>query len=280
MRSDSIARCLGGSFAAVLVSLCTLPSARANIHLAVGSRLEPVRYTSPYFPNPGAATLSEPSLSGGLSNSFQSTSLSPYLTVFFAQRYGVMASLDMAYAKVGAESQLANMMPPSSDNNSYFQFGFSLGMKTYITEPRANKVAPYVYADFFKYFASISTDNMNVTGEKATAQAQMRSPVGITLAAGVEYFFTPSFSVGSEILGFRYAHVSGEYRDDASMTSTRHSLSYDQVAFYTGLTLNFRFQVSGAGKTSEEERESNGKRSARDYPPPPAPPPPTPEAVD
>jgi hypothetical protein len=277
-----------------LLSLCIAPSARADLQLAIGTRIEPLRYTSAYFPNatPGGtsanpAPATPPSLYGTDTAPFQSTSLNPYLALFFAQRYGIMASLDIAYAKLDGSTQPPGMAAAMTTDNSYFSFGIAIGFKVYITQPRANRVAPYVYADLFKYFASVSTDNTNITGEQASAQAAMLSPIGATIAVGAEYFLSPSFSLGSEIFGLRVSNVSGGYNAGMPGMETNYGSSYTQVSFYTGITLNFRFQVSASVKASDEERDSEDKNAQRhpasDYsapPPPPPPPPPTPEAVD
>jgi hypothetical protein len=261
--------------------------AQADIHLAVGSRFEPLRYTTAYFPDSNPGTMRPPSLMNSQSAPFGSTALSPYLGLFFAQRYGIMASLDIAYSKLYGETQAMADPMPAKDGNSYFQFGLSIGLKVYITPPRATKIAPYVYADLFKYFGSVSTDNTAITGEQAAAQAAMLSPIGATAAFGAEYFVSPGFSIGSEIFGLRVSNVSGEYHSSEVPMGpqTRHSANYTQVAFYTGITFNFRFQVSASVRASEEEKESDdkGRKRGSDYPPPPAPPPtppPTPEAVD
>ncbi len=270
-----------------LSSFWALPSARADLHLAIGSRFEPLRYTSPYFPN----TSGIPStLFGNSSGSFQSTSLNPYLGLFFAQRYGVLAALDIAYGKLSGETQKVDDAMATRADDSYFQFGFSLGFKYYISPPRPSKIAPYVYADFFKYFASISTNNAAVNGEQASAQASMRSPIGASAAFGAEYFLGSGFSIGSEIFGLRVSSVSAEYRGSgdlmaSSMDQTRRSASFTQVSFYTGITLNFRFQVAASVRVTEEDNEDKGGRShpSSGYAPPPVAPtpaPPPPEAVD
>ena len=62
-------------------------------------------------------------------------------------------------------------------------------------EPKKDRVAPYAYIDVFKYFASVSTSNMSVTGDQAAAQADTSSPVGGTLAIGAEYFLGTGFSI-------------------------------------------------------------------------------------
>jgi hypothetical protein len=280
-------RTLGATLGASLISLCALPVAQADIHLAVGSRFEPLRYTTAFFPDASPSTARPPSLYTQQAAPFGSTSLSPYLGLFFAQRYGIMAALDIAYSKLYGETQAMSDAMPNKDGNSYFQFGLSIGFKIYITPPRATKIAPYVYADLFKYFASVSTDNIAITGEQAAAQAAMLSPIGATAAFGAEYFVSPGFSIGSEIFGLRVSNVSGEYHDSAMAMGpqTRHSSNYTQVAFYTGLTFNFRFQVSASVRATDDDKDSDDKARKRngDYAAPPSPPPtppPTPEAVD
>lgn len=275
---------LGGALAlgAGLFCLTAAPTAaRADLQLAVGSRMEPFRYTPAYFPNSGMAER-PPSQFSGKTGPYQATALSPYLGLFFAQRYGVMASFDIAYAKSSGEALAMGMgNTPVTDNNTFFQLGLSLGLKIYITQPKASKVAPYVYADFYKYFASLTTDNTMITGEQAGAQAALLSPIGGTFAFGAEYFFSPGFSIGSEIFGLRVGHVSGDYRDPSQ---TRHSNAYTTLSFYTGLSLNFRFQVQASVRATDEEKDEDRSRRRSDYPPPPPvnnpPPVPTPEAVD
>ena len=59
--------------------------AHADLQLAVGSRVEPFRYTPAYFPNSGFAER-PPSQFAGKTGPYQATSLSPYLGLFFAQQ--------------------------------------------------------------------------------------------------------------------------------------------------------------------------------------------------
>ena len=79
----------------------------------------------------------------GGDSGLQATSLDPYFAVFFAQKYGLMLSLDIGYGKYAVT--LPSM--PEVDN-SFVQFGFSLGFKMYITQPRRERVAPYVEMGF------------------------------------------------------------------------------------------------------------------------------------
>ena len=157
--------------------------AHADVHLAIGSRVEPYRYTMAHFPNV-AATAGDLTVPN---QGFQTTSIAPYFGAFFAQRYGLMLGLDLGWARINADKQMA-ANPVTSTTDSFFQFALSLGFKLYMREPKKDRVAPYAYIDVFKYFASVSTSNMSVTGDQAAAQADTSSPVGGTLAIGAEYF--------------------------------------------------------------------------------------------
>ncbi len=259
------------AFGAASMLFLAQSAAHAEVHLAIGSRFEPYRYTMAQFPNAGTAA-------GDLlvsNQSFQTTSLSPYFGAFFAQRYGVMLGLDLGWAKLATEKQMgAN--PATTATDSYLQFGIALGFKLYMREPRKDRIAPYAYVDVFKYFASVSTTNTTVTGDQASAQADTSSPVGGTLAVGAEYFVGSGFSIGAEVFGLRVSHVGGEYTD-ASMT--RRNVGYTALSMYSGLTLNYRFGVGSGGKSDEPE-EDRRRTSAPSSPPPPSVPPPTPEAID
>ncbi|HNK44751.1 MAG TPA: hypothetical protein PKL17_08210 [Pseudomonadota bacterium] len=246
-------------------------AAHAEVHLAIGSRFEPYRYTMAQFPNAATAA-------GDLAvanQSFQTTSLSPYFGAFFSQRYGLVLGLDLGWAKQNTEKQMgAN--PALTATDSYLQFGLGLGFKMYLREPRKDRIAPYAYVDVFKYFASVSTTNTAVTGDQASAQADTSSPVGGTLAIGAEYFLGTGFSIGAEVFGLRVSHVGAEYTD---ATMTRRSVGFTELSMYSGLTLNYRFAV-GSGSKSDEPEEDRRRTSTPSAPPPPSVPPPTPEAID
>jgi hypothetical protein len=280
MRGKISARTLAIGFVALC---CTAPAvASADVHLSFGTRWQPLRYTTAAYPFADGTAPAATRLSG-----FQSTSLDPYVAVFFAQKYGVLLGLDVGYGKVGTEKTAGTTS--MFTNDSYFQFGFSLGFKWYITQPRREKVAPLLYADFYKYFASITTDKMNVTGDQAGFNASLLSPIGGTIAFGAEYFVTPNFSVGSEIFGLKIAGVSGELNNGMS----RQTASYTYVTFYTAITLNYRFQVQASVQAGDEEADAEAEKPKKKKKvvtenndeegaatPTPPPPPPSPEAVD
>ncbi|MBL8635377.1 MAG: hypothetical protein JNM40_19275 [Myxococcales bacterium] len=242
--------------------------AHADVHLAVGSRFEPYRYTKAFLPNAPAPAI-------GLANqSFQTTSLTPYFGAFFAQRYGVLLGLDLGWVSQSSETQMATNL--TTKNDSFLQFGFSLGFKSYLRDLKKDRIAPYLYVDFFKYFASVSTNDTSVTGDKASAQADTASPVGGTLAFGAEYFVGTGFSIGAEIFGLRLSHVGAEYTDTAM---TRQSVGFTQLSMYSGLTLNYRFQVQASVKATDDA-DDDRRRPSAPVAPQPTVPPPTPEAID
>lgn len=257
--------------------LLSAPAARAEVHLAMGSRLEPIRYTKSFFPNATALTAMRPSGAGPGTEDFQSTALAPYLAMFFAQKYGIVLGLDMAYAKLGGS---LNTDPAQTEENSYLTFGIGLGFKSYFTQLKGGRVSPYLYVDIYKYFASITTTSM-ITTEKASAQAALHSPTGGTIALGAEYFFSPSFSIGSEIFGLKIQGVSTSWKETDGATS--QSASFTQVAFYTGITFNYRFHLAGGAKPASEDSDEAKRHAAEPVIPVPPPPPvvqPVPEAVD
>ncbi|MCS6912237.1 MAG: hypothetical protein RMK29_18795 [Myxococcales bacterium] len=271
-----------------MVLFCLAPGrASADLHLAFGTRWQPLRYTTAAYPmgNPGGFGGLRPPL--GLSG-FQTTSLDPYLALFFAQKYGLLLSLDIGYGRLGGETQVG-MAAPEPNNTSFFQFGLALGFKFYITQPRRERVAPYLYADFYKYFASINADKAST--DQVSFAAGLLSPIGATFAFGAEYFVTPNFSVGSEVLGLKVANAASDLTVGMAPNTSRTSMSYTYVTFYTAISLNFRFQVQASVQAEEEERSEEEAQPARKKKrprqqasegeeAPPTPPPPTPEAID
>lgn len=263
--------------------LCLLPArAGADVHLAFGTKWQPLRYTTdPYAAPQNTSLLANPKPDIGGPSGFQSTSIDPYLALYFAQRYGIVLGLDMGYGKTLVDTQMGMASKTTSD--SFFQFGFSLGFKWYLLQPRGGKISPYLYADFYKYFVTINTD-ANQTNDAVSFAAALLSPIGATMSFGAEYFVTPGFSVGSEVFGIKVASVSADMGDSMNHTSQ----SYTYFTFYTGITLNYRFQVQATtvqvseeeGQGEEAPRRKKKKAPEAEAPPPPAPPPPTPEAVD
>jgi hypothetical protein len=271
-----------GIFALILVGAPT--PARADITLSMGLKWNPVNYTKPVSASMGGATgPTAVPLSG-----WQTTSLDNNFGLFFLDgRLGLQIGLDLGYGSATREATGVNV------DLSYTQFGFSLGGKFYITAPKANHVAPYVLLDFFKYFASVSTNDKSVPNDQAGYIAGLSSPLGINAAFGAEYFFTPAFSLGAEVLGLRFAYTEGDYTlsggfgGDSKVTAKNMYLT-----FYTGISLNYRFAIAGNVHVKEETGEEPPAKPVRkvtpaprhqeEAPPPKGeePPPENPEEVD
>src|SRR5262245_54422756 len=130
-------------FAAMLSST----SARADTSIAIGLKWLPVMYTQPVSAVGSAMGPVETPLKG-----WQTTSLNNYFGVFFLDgKLGPIVSLDVGYSSAKREGTAA-----LASDMSFTQFGFSVGAKYYILQPKRERVAPYAYVDFYKYFASLS----------------------------------------------------------------------------------------------------------------------------
>jgi len=281
-RVQSQRRLLAISTAGLLFGAASV--AQADVHLAMGTRFEPYRYTAASFPNAQKAADGRQLVAPN--QGFQTTSLAPYFGAFFAQRYGVILGLDLGWARLNGDYKATkNPMPTDpAETDSFFQFGISLGAKLYLREIKKDRIAPYVYVDIFKYLASVSTNNTGVPSDQASAQADLASPVGGSLAVGAEYFLGTGFSIGAEIFGLRVSHVSGNYNftDPANPAApaVAHDAGFTQLSMYSGLTLNYRFQVQASMKATDEPEEDKRRPSPGPSAPPPSLPPPSPEAVD
>jgi hypothetical protein len=271
-------------FIALLAGLYLVLAARpahANFVIAIGVKYAPVNYTTPVSTT--GANMTTP-LAG-----WNTTALNNYFGLFFLEgQLGVQLGLDLGYS---SRHDDAGAMVGNQDL-SYTQFGFSIGGKYYITKPRAGKVAPYVYLDFYKYFASISTSSTVPKGYESFL-ASLSSPLGIDAAVGAEYFFTPGFSIGAEVLGLKYAFTEGSYTPGpGGLASLTISETNHYVTFYTGLSLNYRFdivaqvRVREPEETSDEDEAPRPRRKKKEAPQPPPeapssePPPPAAESVD
>jgi hypothetical protein len=263
---------------AALVLLAIAHPARADFNIAIGLRYNPLNYTTP-FSTTGAAgggTAGTTPLSG-----FNTTNLNNYFGMFFLDgRVGFHVGLDLGYSSRHDETAGVKQ------DLSYTQFGFSLAGKFYILKPRGGHVSPYLYLDFYKYFASISTSETVPKGYEQFL-AGLVSPLGIDLAVGAEYFFTPGFSIGAEVLGLKYAYTDASYTPGAGIAATTVSETNHYVTFYTGLSLNYRWDVTvkvSAREANEETEEPEArprKKKKDESPPPPSEPPPaSPESVD
>jgi hypothetical protein len=252
--------------------------ARADVNLALGMKWVPVNYTRPVSASSGAMTQD---LLGG----WQHTSLDNYFGVFFLRgMLGFQLSLDVGYGTLHTDTTATGMTVTT--DNSFTQFGFALGGKFHLTPPKRERVSPYVYVDFYKYFASVSTSDKGVPNDQAGFVAGLVSPLGFNVALGAEYFFTPAFSIGAEVLGIRFAYTEGDYTTGAGGfgSDIKHSENHKALTFYTAISLNYRFAVSGtvSVRQVDEEGDSTTPRRPRRQrvDEQTEPPPQSPESVD
>ena len=69
----------------------------------------------------------------------------------------------------------------------------------------------------------------------------------LDLAFGAEYFLTPSFSLGAEVLGLRFAYSEGDYNVSGFGGNSQVTAKNMYLTFYTGISLNYRFGIAGTG---------------------------------
>ncbi len=270
-----------------LVAATTLfaSTAKADATLAIGMKWEPVNYTAPVGLTGGQANASGTPLGSEKLYGWQVTSLNNYLGGFFGKggQFGFHIGIDFGYGRVN--HQITDSSGDVTVNQlSFLQFGFLLGGKFYILQPRRDRVVPYFYVDFFKYFASVNTSE-EVDNDDVGYVAGLASPVGISLAVGAEYFFSPAFSLGGEIFGFRLAHSQGtNYNGDTDVEIITKKTMF---SMYTAFTLNYRFMITGSVKMREVEGQEELGTPRRPPPPdrrperrPPQDAPPSAESVD
>jgi hypothetical protein len=211
--------------------------ARADFDLQAGVKWLPANYTMPVSTTGVGMTAP---LQG-----WNTGNLNGYLGFFFLDgRVGFQIGLDLGYSSLKNGGVL-------SESLSYTQFGFSVGGKFYMRKPDAQKVAPYVFIDFYKYFANISTSDKVPDGYTGFLAGQV-SPLGFDLAVGAEYFFTRGFSIGAEIFGLRYGFTTASYSPPGGdVSATQHYLS-----FYSGLSLNYRFEIKTPARSSRRRPEA------------------------
>jgi hypothetical protein len=256
---------LMGGLALVAVVVAS-PTARAgDLSLGIGLKWTPLTYTKPI------TAVSGPKQADLGSGSWQQTSLDSYFGAYFlGGRLGTQIGFDFGYASV--KNEVTSGAAGSSGEDTFTQFGFSLGAKWYILQPRKEHVSPYVFVDFFKYFASISSSDSMVTNDQAGFIAGLASPLGIDFAAGAEYFFTPAFSFGAEVVGLRYSYSEGDYSTPGGFGGSMHfSQTRNLFTLYTGISLNYRFQVIGEPEPRPPAAEEAAPRRRRVAQPPPEP---------
>ena len=268
--------------------------ARADFNIATGLKWVPLRYTAPIgagkddlpIPPGGTGTQAVPGQwyqgTGGelYGNHWQTTSLDNYLAFFFTEQVGIQISLDFGWASHSTDTNIPNV-GQGNFSTSYFQFGLGIGGKFYLNRPTPQRVSPYILVNFFKYFASISSNDPRVNNDVVGALSAFHSPIGFDLAFGAEYFFTTSFSLGAEVLGIRLAHVDGSYPVPGGGRTTANE---NYLTFYTGISLNYRFLATASVRTYEEDEDKANPRPRKKprpvAPPPEEAPPPSPESVD
>lgn len=258
--------------------------AQADFNIATGLKWVPLRYTFPVGAGSEGANTNTAGVpgqwysgSGGSMYGWQSTSLDNYIGFFFTEQVGLQLSLDLGWAAHNNDTTNAGAF-----STSYFQFGLGVGGKFYLNRPSRERVSPYLFVNFFKYFASISSNDPGITNDVASALAGFHSPIGIDGAFGAEYFFTTSFSLGAEVLGVRFAHVQG---DIPLQTGGRISTGESYVSLYTGISINYRFLATASVRTYEDEEDRQTPRPRRKPVRRPVEPPPeddgrSPESVD
>jgi hypothetical protein len=281
-------------FGLALAALALMASPARAWDLAVGVKWLPVNYTTP-------VSASVNGLNGGVTplSGWNTTSINNYAGAFILDgRLGFTLGLDLGYSSCSGVGCVRNTLTQNL-NLSFVQFGLAIGSKYYLLKPRGGHVAPYVLFDFFKYFAVVSTDSGAAKGTEEILGG-LASPLGVDAAVGVEYFFTRGFSLGAELLGLKYSYSSGS----ASLAtsgfggSMNATTTNQYVTFYTGISLNYRFQIQNwkhvpEGSTAAEEEPTEQlpvkrpknlapeKPQSETPPPPPREPPPTePESVD
>ena len=266
---------------AALFALALPSAARADFVVATGVRWNPINYTMPISTSGVGSTTNLGFNSGG----FNFTNLNNYFGMFFLDgRLGFHLSLDVGYS-----SRHDEMSAAMTSDLSFTQIGFALGGKWYMTKPQGGHVSPYLYLDFYKYFALVSS-SATLPKDYEGFVGGLMSPLGIDVAFGAEYFFTPAFSLGAEVLGLRYAYTYGEYSPVAGLATSTISETNHTITLYTGLTLNYRFEVKVAARVREasgDEEEDAPKPKKKKKPAeeptepgPKEPPPPAAESVD
>jgi hypothetical protein len=255
------------------LSLALSPTlAHGDFSLQFAVKWEPLRYILPQVDtvhpaNTSPASPSDPSLAGQSGtavlpssssyNAFQRRDLNALLGLGFTDKLTLQIGFDLARASLSHTDAEA-----SAVNRTFTTFGFSLGVKFNFTAPRREKISPYLYGDFFKYFSAINDDRPgNLSQSEVEFSAGLTSPLGFRLGFGIEYYFTESFGLGAEIAGLQLAYSSGSMRRTDAGTAVNHEQSLTSVAYYTALTLTFRFpHLIRYGRTRYRDRDEGFDR--------------------
>jgi hypothetical protein len=233
-----------------LAVLCLPALAAADFNLNFQVKWEPFRYVLPQYAtqhppatgtppisdpvNPGASgTATIPSSSSV--NAFQRQNLNALLGLGFTDKLTLQLGIDLARASLNHSDDGVEV------NRGFTTFGFTLGLKWNFVAPAREKISPYLYGDFFKYFAALNDDRPNnLPQNEVEFSASLASPFGFRFAFGIEYYFTESFGIGAELFGLQGAFASGNMRRTEAAGPVTHEQSLNTIAYYTALTMVFR----------------------------------------
>jgi hypothetical protein len=151
-----------------LVSLAAVPEAAAEFSIKMGTRWEPLRYTFAARSScPATGAVAGCGGMGGIGaydsglGGWQNLDLNPYVGLGFTDRFSLNISLDF-----GTYSDSVLLNPPIRevlDTASYWQLGFKIGMKLYLSIPKREQIAAYIWLDAFKYIAGVHDPSRTVT---------------------------------------------------------------------------------------------------------------------
>jgi hypothetical protein len=147
---------------------------------------------------------------------------------------------------------------------TYLTFGFLLGVKFYIIEPKPQKATLYAHLGGGKFLTKLKNNDNNPPDANALdaeleAVGKLAAPAVIQLALGAEYFVSSAFSLGADILGIRMAFSSYDNTDKGPVASPYSGeQKMMSIAFYSGLTLNFGFEGGGGGGRKKNKEEDWG----------------------
>ena len=224
--------------------------ASADFNLSFGVRWEPMRYTVPQVPTKlgnGGVDVAQPGAGGTATlpssssfNAFQRQDFNGYVGLGFTDKFTLTLGVDFARATLGHTYSDPDGSTPTS--RAFNTFGINVGLKWNFVAPKKEKLSPYVYADFFKYFTALNDDRPdNLQQNEVEYSASLAAPMGFRVAFGIEYYFNESFGIGAEIFGIQGAFSSGSLSRRENMVQVSHEQSLNTISFYTALTLTFRF---------------------------------------
>lgn len=224
--------------------------ARADFNMSFGLRWEPMRYMVPQAPTKlgnGAVDVAQPGAGGTAAlpssssfNALQRQDFNGYVGLGFTDKFTLTIGLDFARANLSHTYTDPDGSTPTA--RTFNTFGINVGLKWNFIAPKKEKVSPYIYADFYKYFTALNDDRPdNLQQNEVEFSASLAAPMGFRVAFGLEYYFNESFGIGAEIFGIQGAFSSGSLTRRENMVQVSHDQSLNTISFYTALTLVFRF---------------------------------------